>query len=375
MNKHRIEIFTPRYDGDRFSEHRLPLDLIEDLSVFQEMTIEMAKVIYKEQNQDRERIPKDFTKGISFELENIGEGSTIPKIVLITAMSGLFPQQNVAYFEEAKDRIIEVVQSAEDDTNINIHAPDFVLKYFSRFGKKLGEDEFIEFNPNGVKKAKFTRESRKKIIKASSKANEYNEDTKLRGLISEMDFQKMSFTIDLLNGQRLTSSYSNAYQDVLKKALISFTERIQKKISIASTVRYNKTDNIIKIESVESISDLEDLDVPFRLEEISYLKKGWFDSETDSFNMTQLMWLSSEFDDKFNPTLPLPCTFPTPDTNIQFEWSSENVEADLIVDLENKTGILSILKIDNDEDFSFNLNLDSIEGWRILNTEIESYFI
>lgn len=375
MDKHRIEIFTPRYEGDRFNEHRLPLDLIEDLTVFQEMTIEMAKVIYKEKNQGRERIPKDFTKGISFELENIAEGSTIPKIVLITAMNGLFPQENLAYFEEAKDRIIEVVQSAADDTNINSHAPDLVLKYFSRFGKKLGEDEFIEFNPYGEKKAKFTRESRKKIIKASSKANEYNEDVKLRGLISEMDFQKMSFTIDLLNGQRLTSSYDPEYQEILKGALFSFTERIQKKISISSSVRFNKTDNIIKIESVESISDLEDLDVPFRLEEISYLKKGWFDSDSESFNMTHLNWLSTEFDDKFDPKLPLPFTFPTPNSDIQFEWSLNNIEADLLVDLENKTGTLSILKIDSDEEFTFDLNLDSIEGWKTLNSEIETLLI
>jgi hypothetical protein len=375
MEKHRIEIFTPRYEGDRFNEHRLPLDLIEDLSVFQEMAIEMAKVIYKERNQDRERIPKDFTKGISFELENIGEGSTIPKIVLITAMSGLFPQENVTYFEEAKDRIIEVVQSASDDTNINAHAPDSILKYFSRFGKKLGEDEFIEFNPNGEKKAKFTRESRKKIIKASSRANEYNEEVNLRGLISEIDFQKMSFTIDLPNGQRLVSPYIPDYQDVLKKSLFSFTELVKKKISIESTVRFNKTDNIIKIESVESIFELEDLDVPYRLEEISYLKNGWFDSESESFNMSHLQWLSTEFDDKFDPKLPLPNTYPTPDTNIQFEWSTENIEAELYVNLASKTGTLSILKIENDEEVTSELNLDSIEDWKKLNSMIESNII
>ncbi len=375
MDTHRIEIFTPRYEGERFSEHRLPLDLIEDLFVFQEMTIEMAKVIYKEKNQDRERIPKDFTKGISFELENINEGSTIPKVVLITALSGLFPQQNVAYFEEAKDRIIEVVQSAADNTNINTHAPDSILKYFSRFGKKLGEDEFIEFNPYGEKKAKFTKESRKKIIKASSKANEYNEEVKLRGLISEMDFQKMSFTIDLVNGQRLTSLYNSDHQEILKNALVSFTERVQKKIIMESTVRFNKTDNIIKIESLESISELEDLDVPYRLEEISYLKNGWFDSDSESFNMTQLLWLSTEFDDKFDPKLPLPNTFPTPESNIQFEWSSDKIEADLIVDLKNKAGRLSILKIKSDKEDTYDLNLDSIEDWKILNSVIETNII
>ncbi len=73
------EIFSPRYTGARFAQHAMPLELLEDLKVLQEMTLEMAKQIYLLENQDRQRVPKNFDSRIFFELQSINEGSTIPK--------------------------------------------------------------------------------------------------------------------------------------------------------------------------------------------------------------------------------------------------------------------------------------------------------
>lgn len=71
MNQHRTEIFTPRYEGERFKDHRFPLEFLEDLKILQEMTVETAKYIFKEKNSNRERILRNFTAGVSFELESI----------------------------------------------------------------------------------------------------------------------------------------------------------------------------------------------------------------------------------------------------------------------------------------------------------------
>ena len=109
MDPHIEQIYSPRYQGERFSQHRMPLDLLEDLETLQKMTIDMAKYLYLEKN-DKKRIPKNFTHGISFELDSLNEGSTIPKIVLVASMTGLFPQQNVEYFLEASRKIINVIE-------------------------------------------------------------------------------------------------------------------------------------------------------------------------------------------------------------------------------------------------------------------------
>lgn len=135
----KVEIFSPKFEGARFSEHRLPLELLEDLTVLQEMTIDMAKHLYLAQNKDRHRIPRNFTQGISFELESLEPGSTIPKIMLVFSMAGRAPNSNVTLFEQAKDLILKAIEAVENEGNINEYAPDSVLNYFNRFGKKLRE--------------------------------------------------------------------------------------------------------------------------------------------------------------------------------------------------------------------------------------------
>ena len=375
MNKQRIEIFTPRYDGERFADHRLPIDLIEDLPVLKEMTVEMAKFLYRQKNPDRERIPKNFTSGISFELESLDEGSTIPKIVLICQLSGMFPNPNVEYFEAAKEHIINVIQAAEDDSEINSFAPNNVLKQFSKFGRKLASDEFIEFNPKGERKAKYTRESRKKILQASSSTKEYTEDVYLRGYISELDLKNKTFHIELINGRRLTTQYSEEFEDILTKALSTFNKTSKQKILLESSVRFSKSDNILKIEETKNIIDLDVNDIPFRLEEIGNLKEGWFNGEGKEFDIKKLQELAFSFEDKFNGELPLPNVHPTPNSHIQFEWDIDNFDISLLIHLnEYLDGELHILNHETDIDESLILKLDSIEGWNILNEQIEKLF-
>jgi len=143
MSTHREVIYTPKYQGARFKEHRLPLDLVEDLDTLRKMTIEMAKYIYSQNHPHKKRIPKNFTEGISFELERIDEGSTIPTIVLISAMTGLFPQHQLDYFTQAGQRIIEVISLGEDTNTKSFDLPETVLLHFQHLGKKLHDDESI----------------------------------------------------------------------------------------------------------------------------------------------------------------------------------------------------------------------------------------
>lgn len=65
------------------------------------MTIEMAKAIYLKENPGRKRVPRNFTTGISLELESIKPGSTIPKLVLSTASNGLLPQKKYSVFHRS----------------------------------------------------------------------------------------------------------------------------------------------------------------------------------------------------------------------------------------------------------------------------------
>ncbi|WP_421752494.1 hypothetical protein [Croceimicrobium sp.] len=377
MDNQRVEIYSPRYDGKRFEDHRLPLDLIEDLPVLQELTIELAKYLYREKNSERERIPKNFTKGISFELESIEEGSTIPTIVLICQLSGLFPTNpNLDYFKEASGRIIDIIQGAENGEEITDLAPQDFLKKFSRLGKKLGHDESIEFRPNKAQKAKFTKESRKRIIQASSNSMEYTDEIGLRGLISEMDLNKQTFTIDLISGQRLESFYANELEDILINAFTSFKSDQKQKILLEGSIRFSKTDSIIKIEKTQSITELYSDDIGYRLEEISLLKEGWLDGQGSSFSKKKLEELSKLFDEYFDDNLPLPKTFPTPEGGIQFEWANDNFDVSALVEIDDSFSTqVHSLSFSDDKEVELQLNLLNKDEWVQFNRLVKSAMI
>lgn len=373
MDNNKIEIYSPRFAGDRFREHRLPLELLEDLTALQEMTIEMAKFIYLEENPDRQRVPKNFTQGISFELESIEPGSTIPKIIMIVGMIGMFPHQKVAFFENAKERIINAIIAAGHDENINEYAPESVLYHFNKFGKKLRFDEFIEFNPNGTNKAKFTKETRRKLILASSKSNEYTEDVKLRGSIFEMDQDKRTFQIQLVNGKKIESYYNEHTEDVIKDAFLKFKEN--QRVSISGLAKFNKNSKLIRIEQIDEFTLLETTDVGFRLEEISQLKSGWYDGEGSSYDNDFLMWLTTKLENQINGDIVNTYIFPTINGDIQIEWSSSEYEVSLTIDSITKIGNFHVFNLISDEDKFEELSLKEDIQWSNLNSELEKIFI
>ncbi|TVR37771.1 MAG: hypothetical protein EA392_11810 [Cryomorphaceae bacterium] len=367
-NPHIIEIYAPKYEGERFEAHRFPLDLIEDLYVLREMTIEMAKQIYLEKNKDRQRIPKNFTRDISFELEGISPGSTIPKIILVTGLTGMFPQANHAYFEEAPIRIIKAIEVAHTGgDNITDYANPEVLRYFDHFGKKLRDGESIRFSKVDGGHAVLNKESRKRLLLASSRSNEYTASLSIRGLVTALDKDRRSFDIQLLNGVKIKGTYGEEHTKNLQEALFGLEDG--QKVLIKATGIFSASDKLKAIHDVEEMNLLDEFDVPSRLEELSLLKSGWLDGNQGApLNGEGLNWLSEAFENFYNSDdLPLPAAFPTPEGNVQFEWSFDNNEVSLEVDFKTQNADYFELDTASKKENSEQLNLTEEGDWKKLN--------
>ena len=66
-----IEFLSPRLVGERFLGHAIPLEVLRDLAVLEEMLVETAKWGYMQEHPDRKRIPRGFTNGVSLKLTGI----------------------------------------------------------------------------------------------------------------------------------------------------------------------------------------------------------------------------------------------------------------------------------------------------------------
>ena len=72
--------FLLKYVGARFEGTRLPLDVLGDLPAFRDLLVSYAIDEWYKAHAERERLPRNFEKSISFSLVYIEDGSAMPRI-------------------------------------------------------------------------------------------------------------------------------------------------------------------------------------------------------------------------------------------------------------------------------------------------------
>ena len=140
--------FQLRYVGARFNKHRLPLDVLPDLSAFRDLLVSFVKAEWRATHEKRVRLPKGFEKSIAFDLAGIGEGSTVSKLEWDRETAQLllpeFKDELEALVENAYTKVIDLVDGANDNTPSSGLPPESI-RALNRFGSGLLEDEKIEF--------------------------------------------------------------------------------------------------------------------------------------------------------------------------------------------------------------------------------------
>ena len=225
MNTKLKDFLAPRLVGQRFDDHGIPLEVLKDLAVLEQMVVEVAKWHYLEDNPDRKRSPRGFTDSIALKLTEINEGSAIANIEVSVKSVGFgFPEPNEAYFFKARDSIIKAIDAAEHSEPITDQLPESLLGYFDTLGRSLRDDEAIMFRPNNPNNrlAKLNRRTRRILTRASTSAKEFTEEVVIRGRIPEADQEKNRFTVQIYDGRRIGGPMDVQHTSTIIEALASF---------------------------------------------------------------------------------------------------------------------------------------------------------
>lgn len=360
----------PRLIGSRFEGHSIPLEVLKDLAVLEEMIVEVAKSEFKKDYPHRQRSPRRFTEGIELRLTAIEEGSTIPVISLFIAAASLFPPDNQKYFERARDAVVNAIGAAEQNQSITAHLPEKTLSYFDRLGRSLREGEAIELSaPASARPARLTRETRRKLLLASSGVKELTEETVVRGAIPEADQDNMTFELQLIDGHKVKAPMAAQHLETILEAFNGY--KTGTRVLMQGVGRFSRNEKLMGFESVEHISVLDPLDVPARLEELRLLRDGWYEGTGKAPTSAGIDWLSGTFTQVYPEDLPLPFMYPTPGGGIRLEWSLEPHDVTLEIDLAQHTASLHRLNLTSDEDQEESLNLDEPADWEWLIQQIQ----
>ncbi|MCM8625129.1 hypothetical protein [Accumulibacter sp.] len=359
----------PRLTGVRFDRRAIPLEFLKDLAVFEEMIVEIAKSAFLTDHPDRKRSPRGFTEGIELKLTGIEDGSAIPVISLIVTSATLFPTDSQLYFERARDSVVRAISAAEHQRAVTEYLPERALGYFDRIGRSLRDGEAMEFEvPDGQGVARLTKETRRKLLLASANVKELTEEVTIRGYVPEIDQADMTFEIQLPDGRKVKSPLATQHLDTILEAFNGYKAAIR--VMLQGIGRFNRSERLLGLDSVEHVSLLDPLDVPARLEEIFLLKDGWIEGKGVSPPKEGLEWLSRSFATHYPDDLVLPYLYPTPEGGIQMEWTLGKTEVSLEIDLFAHAAHWHTLDLPTEEEASRVVRLDESDGWKWLVAEL-----
>ena len=371
MSNEKI-FLTPRLEGDRFSDHTLPVNILEDFSALEELIFDLARKIYIEKNPERKRVPNHFTDNVYLKLSAIEEGSTVPIFVLSLLTSVTTPaltSQNdeyFQYFEAAKEKVFELVENINSghSSDLNIR----YLNYFNRFGRNLRDGEFIDLGnkETTLRNLKFDKNTRKKILLSRSEKLVYPERITKNVRIPQIDQRNDNFHIEI-DGIIFECKLDRIYEETVLTAVQGYKKNTL--VALKATGIYNENDKLVHVEQIESMDILHPFDVSVRLSELAKLEDKWYDgSEGKALNKDSLNLFEKTFYSNFTDSLPLPAIFPTTTGNILLEWKKENIEVSLEVALDSFTGTIYYFDMDDDDnDFETKIDVNLNEGWQTIN--------
>lgn len=361
----------PRLIGERFEGHAIPLEFLKDLAVLEELIVEVAKLEFLKDHPGRRRSPRGFTEGVTLKLTGVAAGSAMPLIELVPEAETLLPPKNQRYFERARDTIVRAIAAAERKEEVTAILPEKMLTYFDRIGRSLKNGERIAFAaPGRDAPAALTRETRRRLVLASSQVMELTDDASIRGAVSGIDQHAMTIQIQLSDGRNIRAPLAPQHLDVTLEAVNGYQSGLR--ILFQGVGRFDRGGKLLGFESIEHMGLVDSLDVSAQIDDLRRLNDGWLDGHGAAPSSVGLDWLDCAFNRHYPDDFPLPHLYPTAAGGVQAEWTLGSNEVTLEVDVDRRSGYLHVLDVDADADEERNIDLGDEAGWRELAGLISS---
>jgi hypothetical protein len=361
----------PRLTGPRFDGGVVPLHVLADFAVLEQMIVDIAKWKFREENPDRKRVPRGFTDGISLKLTGVEDGSAVPVISLFLAATTLFPPAAKSYFEDARAAIVGSIREAEHGQPIT-DLPPRMLGYFARFGRSLEPGEAVVFDDAATgPPARLTHETRHRLVIAST-VKEYTGDVVLHGTPTGVELKDGWFRLVRLDGTQVTAPLSEPHIETVLEAVNSYATGQKVRVRVYASGRFDRDRKLKGIEVVDQVVVIDPLDVRARVEELRSLRHGWLDGKGLAPSSAALDWIASAFEERYPDELRLPYLFPTPAGRVLAEWSLGPWSLSLGIDPAAKRGEWHALNINTDDEVERELDLATNDGWAWLAQQVRS---
>ena len=326
-----------RLTGNRFEAEGVPVEALAEVVAYRELVLGVAKELFRNENPDRQRLPRGFTDRFQLRLRAVEHGSAVPVLERLVDADAMLPSNDE--FTRARDLIEGAVKAVAADSALPSSFPHAALVLFNSFDQTLGPGEAIELRRgNAATGPKYTSEIRRRLVLTDRPT--YQNEVRDIGWVSELDTERMTCTIRLRTASSvpLRAPVDELTFQPLKEAMAPNGEGPP--VSIHGLGVFDTFRGLIRLDSIDDVSPVEDPSglaaLDRRLLEIQELRAGWLDGEGLAPSYAAVRLARIVLADLLRSDAPRPRVYPTVEGGIQAEWTSGNVESSIIFQPDGK---------------------------------------
>ena len=313
----------PRFVGGRFDEHTLPLSLAKDLVAYEELVIELGKVLFLRNNPKRMRAANGFESSFRLHIKRIDHGCARPAMVV--------PGGELAVeFSEARELINRVI----DSPVLPSEFPKPLLRYFDRIGRSLEEGESIEWDSaSATNKAVLTQARRRELV--LSLGGKYDDALILVGVVEEL--RQGEAVLRVADSDDVSVKFDERWSEEWTEKLRAAWKCPRTLVRIVGTGVFDRHGRLSTVKEITTLECQANSELVTRIDSLAELRDGWLEGHGRAFDVDELQRLSAELAKTFPPSLPYPSVAPTEEGHVALEWIRERARIELEVNFtDNK---------------------------------------
>lgn len=146
----------PKFDGTRFEQHSIPIQVLPEIIHYIDLIKEIAKKLCLD-NENRQRLPQGFFDNFRVNLEKISPGSAAPLLQRIDVK-----EDDYDFFDQAADELpIKLKEFSNGNSDIFDLKAQKILK---KLGTTLKADEQLVFSDKNDQPYIYDNSARQKVI-------------------------------------------------------------------------------------------------------------------------------------------------------------------------------------------------------------------
>lgn len=239
------------FQGGRFIDHGIDLDILEDVVRYKSLLVETAKDLWRQRNAARERLPKNFEESLRLKFYEVRPNcATLPLCREFAANSqeAMFDQPDE--LDEAVTLVAEAINAANVDQPLPSAFPRRLIGLFSDYGKCLGPDEWIELTPRGWQTSvRYDAVSRQRLQRYVNRT--YDDYVDLTGVVTMARVSKPKMAIELSDGREIEAAFRDVDEATITTAL---KEHATAKLRVIGRGTFSGEGQLQRIIQVHSVS-------------------------------------------------------------------------------------------------------------------------